>query len=256
VRAAVFSVCVAPLCGGGFVLQNLRVFSEYNSPAAPIITPLIRIDMWYPKHVGYYGSVRMMKDRLATQISQLQAAAAGERAIMLWWLLAYETYAAKGADPLAVYEKGRVETRRAIAMLKPLSDEIKRLRIPIDLIFIDNEGGFGVFDLGAAKVRRVLRSRRARSKMPPEVAAIDPADLDFSRGGFPAANILWSRYAAKLKYDAIRAVVTESGMFDVRPTRSGAIRKPSAVNFWSVNPTWPIYDYNGWELENTSLDGR
>lgn len=237
------------------MLQHLRVFSEYNSPAAPTITPLIRIDMWHPKHAGFYGSVRMMKRRVAQQVEQLQAAQEGERAIMLWWLLAYELYADRGADPLSAYMAGRVDTRKATAMLKPLSDELQRRRITIDLIYVDNEGGFGYHELGQNRIRRILRSRRARSKMPAGVAAINPDDLTSTAPGFLPAVGAWDDYARKLKYDALKKVVSEEGLFDVRPSASSPVQQPSAVNFWSVNPTWTIYDYNGWPQPNTSLDG-
>jgi hypothetical protein len=239
------------------VLQHLRVFSEYNSPAQPVVRPLIRIDMWYPRRMGHFGSVRMMKERLPGQIAQLEAAPEGERAIMLWWLLTHELYVAKGADPLAVYERGKLDTRRAIALLKPLSTEIKRLRIPIDLIFIDNEGGFGLFDIGPAKVRRILRSKRARSKMPAEVATLDISQLEFGAPGYLETNLLWTNYANKMKFDALRDVVTEAELFDVRPSPTAAIERPSSVNFWSMNPRWPIRDYNGWlQTSDSCLDGR
>lgn len=238
------------------MLQHLRVFSEYDSPAKPIVTPLIRIDMWYPKHMGHWGSIRMMKERLADQIRKLEATPPGERAIMLWWLLTHEMYVARGADAVAIYEKGFVPTARAMAMLKPFSDEIKRRGITLDLIFIDNEGGFGAFDMGIRWVRRVMRSARARKNMPPEVAALNPDDLDYRSPRFEQARVVWDRYAYKLKYDALKRVVTQSKYFEVRPTPTSAPVSPSAVNFWSVNPTWPIRDYNGWILENTSLDGR
>lgn len=238
------------------MLQHLRAFSEYDSPSKPIITPLIRVDMWYPKHMGHWGSLRLMKDRLADQIRKLEQAPVGDRAIMLWWLLTHELYTAKGADPVAIYEKGVVPTARAMAMLKPFSDEIKKRGITLDLIFIDNEGGFGAFDMGIRWVRKVMRSPRARAKMPREVAALNPDHLDQRSPHFPVARTIWDRYAYKLKYDALKRVVTHSRYFEVRPSRSATPVSPSAVNFWSVNPAWPIYDYNGWFLENTSLDGR
>jgi hypothetical protein len=222
-----------------------------------VITPLIRIDLWHPKSVGYWGAVRMMKERIPGLIAKLEAAPEGERAVMLWWLLTRETYTARGADPLAVYEAGRVQTRHTMAMLKPVSDALKQRGITLDLIFIDNEGGFSVFDLRQAGVRRIMRSARARAKLPPAVRAINTDHLVASHGGFAAARYLWDAHADKLKYDALKQVVVESGYFDARATPTGPIVKPSAVNFWSVNPTFPIYDYNGWELFSSScLDGR
>jgi hypothetical protein len=239
------------------VLQHLRVWSEYNTVATPIIKPLIRIDMWYPKSIGYWGSVQMMKDRLDSQIQQLEAAPDGERAIMLWWVLTRELYVAKGADPLAVYEAGAVPTRRALAMLKPLSDELKRRGIPIDLIFLDNEGGFGIFDMGIRWVRKVMRSSRARRKMPENVRSVNPDHLVQSHANFVNARDAWDHWAYKLKYDALKRVITQSGYFNIQPASGGPVQSASAVNFWSTNPLWPIYDYNGWELDRTtSLDGR
>lgn len=240
-----------------FVLQHLRCYSEYESPAAPIVTPLIRIDMWYPKYMGRYGSIRLMKERLATQISKLQAAPEGERAIMLWWLLTHETYVAKGADPMAVYETGKVQTTRSLQMLKPLADELDRLGLPIDLIFIDNEGGFGFYDMGQRWIRKILRSARARAKMPLAARSVNPDDFVHTSPRFVQALKAWDPYAAKLKYDALRRVVIQSGYFDVRLPGTNTIAKPSSVNFWSMNPTFRIRDFNGWELDNsTSLDGR
>lgn len=239
------------------MLQHLRCYSEYDSPAAPIVTPLIRIDMWYPKYIGRYGSIRMMKDRLATQIAKLQAAPQGERAIMLWWLLTHETYVAKGADPMAVYETGKVQTARSIEMLKPLGDELDRLGIPIDLIFIDNEGGYGYYDMGQRWIRKVMRSSRARAKMPAATREVNPEDCVPSSPRFVEAVNAWDVYALKLKYDALRKVTTQSGLFDVRLPGSNTLMKPSSVNFWSMNPTFKIHDFNGWELNNsTCLDGR
>lgn len=239
------------------MLQNLRVFSEYPSPAAPVVTPLIRIDMWYPKSHGFWGSVAMMKGRLADQIAQLEATPEGDRAIMLWWLLTRETYVAKGADPLAIYEAGSIPTRRPLAMLKPFSDEIKRRGITLDLAFIDNEGGFGLFDIGQTRVRRIMRSARARNKMPAAVRAINGDDLDQARPGYPAAKTTWDDHANKLRYDALKRITTQSGYFDVRAGGTGPIQSPSVVNFWSTNPTFPIYDYNGWRLlGDTCMDGR
>lgn len=238
------------------MLQHLRVFSEYASPAAPIVQPLVRIDMWHPKHMGFYGAVRMMKQRLAEQVGQLQARPEGERAVMLWWLLAYELYPSKGADPLAIFERGVVPTQKSIAMLRPLSEELKKRRIPIDLIFMDNEGGFGFFEIGQAKIRRIMRSARAKRRMPPEVRALNVNHLQHGHPNFANAGRVWTEYANKLKFDAIKKVVTGAGLFDIRPSRRAQPQSPSSVNFWSVKPTWPIYDYNGWELRDTSIDGR
>lgn len=237
------------------IVQHVRCFSEFNS-TTPGITPMVRIDFWYARNAGHWGAVASMRARVDQQIEQLLARPDGERAIMLWWLLVYELYPDRGADPIAVFERGEVDVRRTLAMLKPLSRALKRRRIPIDLIHIDNEGGFSFYNLGSEWIRRILRSPRARSKMPPEVAAVNPDHLHYDHPNFVNAKAIWDSYAERLHYDALRKVVVESRMFYVKPGPGIPVMKPSAVNFWAVNPTWPIYDYNGWRLNYTSLDGR
>lgn len=236
------------------MLQNLRVFSE-NPPRDPAIIEMVDISTFYLKESSYYGALRWSRQRVPQIIDKLLRMPVGERAVEMYYLLAYETYPSKGADPLAVLEKGSIDVSRTIALLKPISQELKRRRIPIDVMFIDNEGGFGVHDLGKARLKRIFRSARVRRLMPPECRTINPDDFEQGRPNYFDATTKWDAYVRRIKYDALRKVLFESGLFDIKATAGGPILRPSAVNFWSVAPSWPIYDYNGWRQEYTSLDG-
>ncbi|GEM_PF-1147062 len=236
------------------MLQNLRVFSE-NPPQSPELIELVDISTFYPKEIGYRGSIEACKERIPQIIEKLRSRPIGERAVEMKFLLAYEMYPDKGCDPLAVMEKGEVDVSRTIAMLKPLSKELKKRRIPIDVMYLDNEGGFGYYELKQTGLRKIFRSARAKRLMPPECRVLNPDDFNSNSPNFIAAKTAWDVYAVKLKYDALRKVIVGSGLFDIKPSKSQPAVRPSAMNFWSVAPSFPIYDYNGWRLDYTSLDG-
>lgn len=236
------------------VFENVRVFSEYVS-RDPSIIELVDISTYYQKEGSFYGALRDAKARVPQIIERLLQRPPGERAVEMYYLLSFDTYDDKGADALAVLEKGYIDVTGTVALLKPISNELKKRRIPIDLMYVDNEGGFGYFTLGKARLKRIFRSARARRLMPPECRAINPEDFDQNSPNFFSAVTTWDAYARRIKYDALRKVIFGSGLFDIKQRPRGPIVRPSAVNFWSVAPTFPIYDYNGWRQEYTSLDG-
>lgn len=235
------------------MLQNVRMFTEYQS-YSPVIPALVKISTFYAKQQGYWGAMQNAKHQVEPVIEQLLARPVGERVAVLYYLLSYEMYPNKGADPLAIFERGQVPTARSIAMLKPLCLELKKRKIPLDLMYTDNEGGFGFFEIGQEGIRRILRSARARRHMPPEVAGLDPDHLTLFHPNFKTAKAIWDGYAMKLKFDALRKVIVGSKLFNIRPGRGMPIQRPSAVNFHSINASFPIYDYNGWRMQYTSID--
>lgn len=236
------------------MFQHVRCFAE-NQTAVPLIRTMARINCWYPRHISYYGMMQAAKQRAAQTVAEIRAMPEGERVVFLWWLLTYELAFNRGADPAAIVEKGGVNVNRAIAFLEPFSRELKRQKVPIDLCYMDHENGIDYFEIGGEGVRRIFASARARKKLPAWVRNINLDNLRPDAPRLQEDATIWNRYAMQVKYDAIRRVVIESGLFDVISESTGRVQTPAAINFWAVKPTFPIYDYHGWLQYDTSIDG-
>lgn len=216
---------------------------------------MARINCWYPRHISYYGMMRAARERAVPTVNQIKAMPEGERVVFLWWLLTYELDQDRGGDPLAIVERGGVNVKRAIAFLEPLSKELKRQKVVIDLLYLDHEVGLGYFDIGGDGIRRIFRSARARRSLPAAVRGIALDDLRPDANRLREAATPWDAYANGIKYGALRKVIIESGLFDVISPQTNRPHTPDAINFWSVKPSYPIYDYHGWQQFDTTIDG-
>lgn len=235
-------------------MQHNRIFSTEDA-FHPDIQKM-------PQHAGWYdpnnlGELPAIAQQQALRISdEIQALPQSKRVVFLRGILRYESYTNFGADPLYLFENGGVKLSRNIAMLRPFGQELRRRGIHLDAIWTDNEGGSSAWMLTPTQLQAVLRSPKARAKMPPGVRALREEMFVWNHPNFRNAMITFNRWAELLMFRSLRGVMVTSGVFRSPPPGGGAPEQPPTGNFNIAAPTWQVYDFNGWPTFSFALDGR
>ncbi len=235
-------------------MQHNRIFSTEDA-FHPDIQKM-------PQHSGWYISsqpedIPIIAEQQATRMCDLMAALPqGKRVVFLRGVLRYESYSTAGADPMYLFENGGVKLSRSISMLRPLGRELRRRGMHLDGVWTDNEGGATTWSIPYETLLAVLRSPKARSKMPPGVRALREEMFGYGHPNYRNAIVTFNRWAELLMYRSLRGVMVTSGIFCSPPSGGGAPEQPPTGNFNVSAPTWPVFDYNGWPIFSFSLDGR
>lgn len=184
-------------------------------------------------------------------------AAPGYRVVQARWILLFETDASHGANFMKVLNRGRYDVRTEVRMLRPVARELRRQGLTIDAFFVDNEGGWPVFNLTNDQMRSAFASARVRSKMPPQVRSLPVDKLLWQTPTFDyAAAYVWNSWQQQLMNQAMRDVFINSRLFHAVRGPGEAPTPPVVNNFNWCNPVWTVYDDNGWPFPRvTPIDG-
>ena len=233
---------------------NVALTSLYKS-LNPAVYAAAQMYMDWP-----YSGTPFPADYVAGQCDsfcqRLRQQPIGCRTAQLNHILEWETTisGANAVDPVQVFRNGMsiVRQRRG---LTPLSRRLKYAKLPIDLIFCDLETGFNYWQIGVAGVQAILKDPTCRKNLPANIAAINPSWFDNWSDPKNFNSIrMWNRWNAMFLCSMIKAVVLDSGLFDI-PDKTGLIKRPTVVNYsWSIQ-RWSTVDSNGWTYPNVSVDG-
>ncbi|MBY0311651.1 MAG: hypothetical protein K2W85_06260 [Phycisphaerales bacterium] len=208
---------------------------------------------WYPQGqpevIANYAP-----DRANLTCAALEALPPGHRCLLLRWVLIYESYHEYGADPVAVFERGGFPVSKNIRFLRALGREIRRRGLTVDGIYMENEGAPNSWALSVAQMSAILASPAARARMPQFLRNARPSDFDWQSPNFQRTVQAFNNYGGLMLARALRQITVDSGIFRLAPGPGRAPVQPPTVNFNFGAPTFPVYDENGWRLQNLTVD--
>lgn len=226
----------------------------FDSPASDIV-PMPNFMGWYEKN--NLRSLRAGAQFYASQVAdKLRDIPPGYRVMQARWVLQYEAAMIEpwGADPLPVFENGGLPVGRGLMMYKPLGNLLKQRGLFLDAIYIDFEAGFSFWQLSPEQFRKIFASPKARANMPANIRNLRPEQLIWGEDAFDtAAATRWHRWQTLMIIRAMRRIFIESNLFNLPKKRGGPLVQPSVMNLNYFNPTWRVYDENGWPQSPFSL---
>lgn len=191
---------------------------------------------------GYSRSTARSQGRSIAE--QLAALPEGRRGVHPFYMLGYQLKAEEyPVDAVTIFERGEVDVREDVAAFGHLGAELSRRGIELDYVYCDVEVGLSPWTLGIQPIIEVYRSDAARARMPEELRGYDVSKLKSLTPEYAEWVTKFGVYADKIRDEAIRKIVIESGLMSPWGERT------TAVNFNSLRTSFPIYDYNGWIYE-------
>lgn len=199
-------------------------------------------------------------DRLARRLA---ATPEGRRAVHPFYILAFEMKASEyPVDVIKIYEQDGLDVTRDTRGLAELAWRLERRGVTLDLIFCDNENSLTPWEFGDQKFKELYRSDAARARMPEVLREFDPSKLTFMSKEYHEWMIHLNRHAQRLKMNALRKALCDSGLLSPWAGKPGAGHPPTrSCNYNCFQTSFRCFDLNGWEIdwpapEHGLIDGR
>lgn len=176
----------------------------------------------------------------------------GRRAVHPFYLLGFEMKVEEyPVDAVGIYERGVIDSPGDVRTLGLLAEQLDRRGIALDLIYCDTEHDISLWTLGFERLRAVYRSEKALERMPPEARGFDLERMTLMSRECQQWLDAFGPYAQRIKIESIRKALIDAGLLPIFGDRT------SAVNFYAIRTSFPVYDLNGWKLEwQTLVDTR
>lgn len=237
-------------------MQFNRVYPLYDT-TEPRLTQVTEFFMWYPSESpDWIPGISQARAEIC--VNKLLALPPGKRMVHVRWVLMYESGAGWPgyADPVEYFASNGPSLFRNLRYLRPLGQEMRKRGVVPDGIFADSEGGFNTWNLSRDQLRTIFRDKRVRRNMPTSVQRISPEQLDSNTNpSWREPVTAFNTWALQIQARALRSIMVDSGIFNFR-SGGAKMSRPPIMNYTYVNPTFPVFDYNGWRWLNLPIDGR